>query len=106
MGDGLRVRGRPCSASPARVWLRTSIRAHCRDKAWTCSFPSRPRTRRASNVLYDRGAMHVRSGLPKIVRRRSAVHGLGVFAAETISKNRRIIDYAGELVRNDKECEA
>jgi SET domain-containing protein len=37
--------------------------------------------------------------LPKIVRRRSKVHGYGVFAAELINKNRRIIDYAGELVR-------
>jgi uncharacterized protein len=38
--------------------------------------------------------------LPKIVRRRSTLHGTGVFAAEPIAKNRRIIDYAGELVRN------
>ena len=40
------------------------------------------------------------SGLPKIVRRRSPLHGYGVFAAEPINKNRRIIDYAGELIRN------
>jgi SET domain-containing protein len=38
--------------------------------------------------------------LPKIVRRRSRVHGDGVFAAEPIAKNTRIIDYAGELIRN------
>jgi SET domain-containing protein len=38
--------------------------------------------------------------LPKIVRRRSRLHGYGVFAGEPISKNTRIIDYAGELVRN------
>ena len=44
--------------------------------------------------------------LPKIVRRRSSVHGHGVFAAEPIAKNARIIDYAGELLRNDEECEA
>jgi SET domain-containing protein len=43
---------------------------------------------------------------PRIVRGRSAVHGQGVFAAETIAKNTRIIDYAGELIRNDRECEA
>ncbi|HEX4348007.1 MAG TPA: SET domain-containing protein-lysine N-methyltransferase [Vicinamibacterales bacterium] len=43
---------------------------------------------------------------PNIHRRRSRVHGYGVFAAEAISKNTRIIDYAGELVRNDKACEA
>ena len=40
--------------------------------------------------------------LPKIIRRRSKVHGFGVFAREPIARNRRIIDYAGELVRNDE----
>lgn len=40
--------------------------------------------------------------LPALVRRRSNVHGLGVFAAEPITKNTRIIDYAGELVRNSE----
>ena len=44
--------------------------------------------------------------LPKIVRRRSSVHGHGVFAAEPISKNTRVIDYAGELIRNGAACEA
>jgi SET domain-containing protein len=39
---------------------------------------------------------------PRIVRKRSKLHGFGVFAAEEITKNTRIIDYAGELVRNDK----
>lgn len=41
--------------------------------------------------------------LPRIVRRRSKLHGFGVFAAEPITKNSRIIDYAGELVRTS-EC--
>ena len=41
-----------------------------------------------------------RTALPKIARRRSRVHGSGVFAREAISKNTRIIDYAGELVLN------
>jgi SET domain-containing protein len=40
--------------------------------------------------------------LPNLVRSRSKVHGFGVFAAEPIAKNRRVIDYAGELVRNDQ----
>ncbi|HXD73765.1 MAG TPA: SET domain-containing protein-lysine N-methyltransferase, partial [Vicinamibacterales bacterium] len=40
------------------------------------------------------------------MRGRSAVHGHGVFAAEPIRKNTRIIDYAGELIRNGEECEA
>ncbi len=35
---------------------------------------------------------------PKIVRRRSRVHGWGVFALEPISKNRRIVDYTGEKI--------
>lgn len=38
--------------------------------------------------------------LPRIVRKRSPLHGFGVFAAEPINKNKRIIDYAGELIRN------
>jgi SET domain-containing protein len=40
--------------------------------------------------------------VPKIVRKRSRLHGFGVFAKEPINKNTRIIDYAGELVRNDE----
>jgi uncharacterized protein len=42
---------------------------------------------------------------PRIGRRRSKVHGCGVFALAPINKNRRIIEYAGELVRN-QESEA
>ncbi|MDQ3212588.1 MAG: SET domain-containing protein-lysine N-methyltransferase [Acidobacteriota bacterium] len=42
------------------------------------------------------------ASLPRIIRRRSKLHGFGVFAAESINKNTRIIDYAGELVRNDQ----
>ncbi len=38
--------------------------------------------------------------LPRIRRKKSKLHGFGVFAAEPINKNTRIIDYAGELVRN------
>jgi SET domain-containing protein len=38
--------------------------------------------------------------LPKIVRKRSKLHGWGVFAAEPINKNKIIIDYAGELIDN------
>jgi SET domain-containing protein len=43
--------------------------------------------------------------LPRIVRRRSKLHGWGVFAAEPITKNTRIIDYAGELIRNSESGE-
>ena len=35
---------------------------------------------------------------PKIERRKSRVHGWGVFALESIPKNKRIIDYAGEKI--------
>ena len=34
------------------------------------------------------------------------MHGHGVFAAQPITKNTRIIDYAGELIRNGKACDA
>ena len=40
--------------------------------------------------------------LPRIIRKRSTLHGVGVFAQAPINKNTRIIDYAGELVRNDE----
>lgn len=40
--------------------------------------------------------------LPRIIRKRSKLHGFGVFAREPITKNRRIIDYAGELIHNSK----
>ena len=44
--------------------------------------------------------------LPRIVRGRSPIEGYGVFAAEPIATHTRIIDYAGELIRNDEACEA
>jgi uncharacterized protein len=43
--------------------------------------------------------------LPKIVRGQSSVHGFGVFAGQDIPKNTRIIDYAGELIRNGAESD-
>jgi SET domain-containing protein len=46
--------------------------------------------------------MTIARRLPRIVRRRSKLHGFGVFAAESINKNTRIIDYAGELIRNSR----
>jgi SET domain-containing protein len=38
--------------------------------------------------------------LPKIHRKKSRLHGFGVFANEPVNKNKRIIDYAGELISN------
>jgi SET domain-containing protein len=35
---------------------------------------------------------------PTLLRRRSNVHGWGVFTREPVNKNTRIIDYAGELI--------
>ena len=40
--------------------------------------------------------------LPRVSRKRSKMHGFGVFASEPINKNTRIIDYAGELIRNKR----
>lgn len=40
--------------------------------------------------------------LPRIERRRSRVHGWGVFAREPIAKNKRIIDYAGEKISHQQ----
>ena len=49
--------------------------------------------------------MRADKSLPKIVRGESRVHGDGVFAGEAITKNTRIIDYAGELIRNSESEE-
>jgi uncharacterized protein len=35
-----------------------------------------------------------------IEKRRSKIHGWGVYATQTISKNTRIIDYAGQKISN------
>jgi SET domain-containing protein len=35
---------------------------------------------------------------PRIVRRKSKLHGFGVFALEPINKNKRIVRYEGELI--------
>ena len=56
-------------------------------------------------MAYDAG-MARRARLPRITRGKSAVHGYGVFAAQPITRNTRIVDYAGELIRNDEACEA
>src|SRR4030088_593657 len=37
-----------------------------------------------------------------IEKRRSKIQGWGVYATQTISKNTRIIDYAGELISNQE----
>jgi SET domain-containing protein len=37
-----------------------------------------------------------------IERRRSRIHGWGVFATGPIPKNRRVIDYAGEKISNQE----
>lgn len=37
-----------------------------------------------------------------IERRRSRIHGWGVYATRAISKNTRIIDYAGEKISNQE----
>ena len=36
--------------------------------------------------------------VPRIARRRSKVHGWGVFALEDITKNRRIVAYTGQKI--------
>ena len=46
--------------------------------------------------------MSIASSRPKVGRRKSKLHGHGVFALETINKNKRIIDYAGELISNSQ----
>lgn len=40
-----------------------------------------------------------------IVRRRSRVHGWGVFATEPINKNKRIVHYGGEKITHKESLE-
>ena len=41
---------------------------------------------------------------PRFVRRRSPIAGWGVFAAGPITKNTRIVDYAGELITHPESA--
>ena len=43
--------------------------------------------------------------LPRVERRRSGLHGLGVFALEPITKNTRIIAYTGERITHEESLE-
>jgi len=43
--------------------------------------------------------------MPMIARRRSKLHGWGVFALERIPKNKRIIHYAGEKITHRESLE-
>ena len=43
--------------------------------------------------------------LPRIARRRSQLHGWGIFALEPINKNRRIVDYDGQLIDHKESLE-
>ena len=47
-----------------------------------------------------RGAVADLPDPPRIERRKSVVHGWGVFVLERIPKNKRIVDYAGERITN------
>src|SRR5687768_8412364 len=50
------------------------------------------------STCYSVSRMPQDPGLPRIVRRRSKVHGWGVFTLEPINKNKRIVTYDGELI--------
>lgn len=40
--------------------------------------------------------------LPRLIRRRSAIEGWGVYAAEPLAKDSRVAEYKGELVRQSE----
>jgi len=63
--------------------------------------PSKPSTRTTSPKRSTLGGIvALLPNPPRIERRRSRVHGWGVFALEAIPKNTRIVDYAGERITN------
>jgi SET domain-containing protein len=57
---------------------------------------------RTSTQTSGAAAAPLLPNLPRIRRRRSRLHGWGVFTTEPITKNTRIIDYAGEKIRNQE----
>lgn len=76
-----------------------------RPKQWSKrQWLERSRSEAASHAHLVQGRLIVtappRLDAPAIERRRSRVHGWGVVALEPISKNKRIVEYAGELVPN------
>lgn len=81
------------TAEPRRARLYHGV-LHSRDKV------SLELARSGSSKTARRRA--ATNHLPKIRRRQSRLHGLGVFAAEPINKNKRIVDYAGELITNQQ----
>jgi hypothetical protein len=63
--------------------------------------PHRRFARSGTRYVEQRGrryAVAPAAALPSIERRRSGLHGWGMFALERIPKNKRIIAYLGELV--------
>jgi SET domain-containing protein len=42
--------------------------------------------------------------LPRLIRRRSKISGWGVYAAQPIAKDARIVEYKGELVSQSEAC--
>ncbi len=61
------------------------------------------RSRMAGRLVRLPGELE--TALPQIERRRSGLHGWGVFALERIPKNKRIIYYAGQLIPSKESHE-
>ena len=89
------------SARPAKA--TTTTRTTTATSRTTTTATTRKKTRTANGsggrVRYNVAPL---PDPPKIERRKSRVHGWGVFALETIAKNKRIIDYAGEKITAKK----
>ena len=64
--------------------------------------------RRRGRVLEHHEIEDTRLGaiyLPRIRRKRSPLHGWGVFAREDINKNKRIITYDGEKISSKESAD-
>jgi hypothetical protein len=97
------------------VWARegiTQVSARSAKATTTTTTTTKPRTATKTGTTSRKKTTTAASGSggrvrynvaplpdpPKIERRKSRVHGWGVFALERISKNKRIIDYAGQKI--------
>ena len=89
-------RGRPASAAimPGGMTEGTGPAIGKRVRRPPASASAVPDRSRGHSDPYATGLY-----FPKIGRKRSKLHGWGVFALEDINKNKRIIHYAGEKIR-------
>jgi hypothetical protein len=83
------------SAAPAAATRKKSVKA----KPAPTTAPRAGRVKAAPTAATANTPSLARQ-LPRLRRKKSKLHGFGVFALEAINKNKRIVEYTGELISN------